>query len=140
MMRGVHAIAGLTGMAVSAVLASSCARALEIDEVIGRWESPSVPKAYDCKAESGTETQPVEITREDGKIYVGAYAWGCYVETFNPLGVMVTGKAVCSEEGGDGQSNPIYEATLILGLTPEDQLIVADDSNVTVLNRCPKAH
>ncbi len=123
----------MQGTAYGLAAALACAApvsAAEIDDLLGRWGS--MP-GYDCNGEPGTEIAPVTVERDGKGLHAGAYAWNCSVVSPEKRGVLFGGPSTCGFEG-DGE---IEQGYMQLGLTSEGQLLIADQWNIVLLDKCP---
>jgi hypothetical protein len=116
---------------VAAIACAASASAAEIEDVFGRWGGNG--SAYDCNGEPGTEVAPVKVERDERGLHAGAYAWNCTVEAPEKRGVLFGGPSTCGFEG-DGE---IEQGYMQLGLTAEGQLLIADQWNIVLLDKCP---
>lgn len=127
---GEHIVGGL---AMVAILAGPGASAADVSELLGSW-GDDAPHAYDCKGEPGSEVMPVTVSKDEaGKIYVGAYEWGCGSTTWQERGPFIWTDTICGHEGTEETTNEHVE----LALSSSGQLILVRDKSIDVLNRCP---
>ncbi|MCA0434194.1 MAG: hypothetical protein LCH46_13130 [Proteobacteria bacterium] len=121
---------GLTTMAIAAVAAASQARALEIEQVLGRW---SVMEYDQCTQPEDSDDRPIRIARVEDGYDIGNYGWLCSVKTWKKDGAFLVGEAKdCGEEGG-GET---FDDTFVLSLNARDELLM-DREATSGLRRCP---
>lgn len=116
-----------------AAAAAFCAvptHSAEIDDLIGNWGS--MP-GYDCNGSPGSEVEPVTVERDERGLHAGAYAWQCTVASPEKRGILFGGPSTCASEG-NGEIEPGY---MQLGITPDGQLLIVDETSVVLLDRCP---
>ena len=132
-MRRVHGTFGLTA-AIATMAASVPARAVELDQLLGRW---STSEYDECQYADDSEGAPLQIRREGDEIWIGNYGWLCSVPVadWKKDGDFIVGAAkACGMEGGD----ETYDETFVLGLSSKDELLMAKDATGGY-RRCPAA-
>ena len=130
-MRRAHGTFGLTA-AIAAMAAPSSARAVDLDQLLGRW---SVAEYDECLNADDSEGAPLAIRRDGNEIWVGNYGWLCSVpvaEWKKDGGFLVGAAKGCGMEG----SEDTYDETFVLGLSAKDELLMSKD-DTTGLRRCP---
>lgn len=123
----------LIGLAAVGIAIGPSAGAVEVSELLGSW-GDDAPHAYDCKGEPGSEVMPVTVSKDEtGKIYVGAYEWGCGSTMWQERGPFIWTDTTCGHEGTEETTNERVE----LALSRSGQLILVRDKSIDVLTRCP---
>ena len=131
-MNRAHGTFGLTAAAIASMAALSPARAVELEQVLGRWSSLEIDE---CQYADDSEAAPLHVRREGGDILVGNYGWLCSVPAgeWKKDGGFLVGKAkACGQEGGEES----FDETLVLGLNGRDELLMSRDAT-DGLRRCP---
>jgi len=116
-----------------AMLAGPGASAADVSELLGSW-GDDAPHAYDCKGPPGSEVMPVTVSKDEtGRIYIGAYEWGCSSTNWQERGPFIWTDTTCGHEGTEETTNEHVE----LALSNGGQLILVRDNSIDVLTRCP---
>jgi hypothetical protein len=132
-MRGAQGMIGLTA-AIAAMAIAVPARAVELDQLVGRWSSL---EHDDCQYADDSEGAPLAIRREGDEIWIGNYGWLCSVPAadWKRDGDFLAGSAKdCGMEGGDDT----FDENFVLGLNGKDQLLMVKDATGG-MRRCPAA-
>ncbi|MCB1380472.1 MAG: hypothetical protein KDK89_19200 [Alphaproteobacteria bacterium] len=122
---------GLTA-AIASVAAAAPARAVELEQLVGRW---SIPEYDECSYPDNSEGAPLAIRRDGDEIWIGNYGWLCSVpvKDWKKDGGFLVGSAKgCGMEGGDDT----FDETFVLGLNGKDELLMSADAT-DGLRRCP---
>ncbi len=129
---GGHSTFGVTVAAIAMAAAVSPARAVEIEQLLGRW---SVSEYDECQYADDSEGAPLHIRREGSEILIGNYGWLCSVPEADwkkDGDFLVATAKECGQEGGDDPFDENFE----LGLSDKDELLMAKDAT-SGLRRCP---
>jgi len=129
-MRGAHGHIAVTAAAIVSMALSSVARALEVEQIVGRWSGAE----YDeCVHPDDSEAAPLRIAHDADGTHIGNYGWLCTVKEWKMDGDFLVGSAKdCGQEGGDDT----FDENFTLGLNARDELIFSKDGTAG-LRRCP---
>jgi hypothetical protein len=123
---------GFSAAAIASVAAMPSARAVEIEQLLGRW---SVLEYDECAYPDDSEAAPLKISKDEDGTHIGNYGWLCTVRDWTKDGSFLVGTARdCGAEGGDDPFDQEFQ----LGLNDKDELLMSKD-DTTGLRRCPAA-
>ena len=121
---------GFATMALT-VVTTPQARALEIDQLVGRWSSTALDE---CVYPEDSEGAPLRIIRSEGGTEIGNYGWLCTVKSWTKDGDFLVGEAKACGQEGDGET---FDDSFVLGLNAKGELLMSKDST-DGLRRCPE--
>ncbi|MFO1123247.1 MAG: hypothetical protein U1F47_13125 [Hyphomicrobiales bacterium] len=134
-MRVAQASMSIATAAFAGLALTMPAKAVEIQQLLGRWSSPDLDE---CGEPDNSEGAPLSIRLESGEVWIGNYGWLCSVPVgdWRADGDFLTGSArACGQEGGDDP----FDQDFRLGLDKQDRLLMVDGETTTTLRRCPAA-
>lgn len=122
--------AGFGTVVIVTMAVAGPARAVEIDQLLGRWSSLDLDE---CQYADDSEGAPFSIHKDEDGTHLGNYGWLCTVKDWKQDGSFLVGFAKdCGSEGGDDP----FEQQFRLGLNDQDRLLMSD-TDTTGLRRCP---
>ena len=117
-------------VAITSLALSASARAVEIEQLLGRWSSTEFDE---CQYADDSEGAPLHIRQENGETLISNYGFLCSVKDWKQDGDFLVGSAkACGMEGGEDT----FDETYRLGLNDKGELLMSE-TETTGLRRCP---